>query len=497
MSNIATKLWGYAGVLLEDGIDYGDYVEQITFLLFLKMAEERELELPKGCRWTDLSKLAGEDLLEGYQGILAKLSKQPGILGKIYYRAESRFKKPERLKKLVNMIDEEEWASLDLDVKGDAYEGLVERAAAEGKKGMGQFFTPRRLIESVVRCIKPDPRTAKDFTLMDPACGTGGFLLASYEWFKQLTGGAIERSLSQRVHNRTYYGQDHGDRPRRLALMNFHLHGLADNVTGGDTIYDPPGSEKYDVVLTNPPFKSSSSGGVPNRDDFVVSTSNKQLNFLQHIITVLKPGGRAAVVLPDNVLFTDQAGEVMEQLCTRCDLHTVLRLPRGTFSPYCPGVKANVLFFTKGVPTRQIWIYDCRTNVPGVTKKDRPLSMAHFEEFERCYGIDPSGRAGSKKGKPRAEDDSPADNRIAVLGGKGDRWRSFPVADAKARDYKLDGFKWLKEESLTDSDELPDPAEVVTDAISELESAIDELNQILTLLENGNGKSSKHAEATA
>lgn len=480
MSNIATKLWGYAGVLLEDGIDYGDYVEQITYLLFLKMAAERELDLPKGCTWPTLSKLAGEELLDSYQSILTKLSKQPGILGKIYFRAESRFKKPERLKKLVNMIDEEEWASLDLDVKGDAYEGLVERAAAEGKKGMGQFFTPRRLIEAVVRCIKPDPRASKDFTLIDPACGTGGFLLAADAWLKDQTKGVMERSLADRVHKRTYFGQDHGDRPRRLALMNFHLHGLADNVSGGDTIYDPPGSEKYDVVLTNPPFKSSSSGGAPNRDDFVVETSNKQLNFVQHIITVLKPGGRAAVVLPDNVLFTDQAGEVMEQLCTRCDLHTVLRLPRGTFSPYCPGVKANVLFFTKGVPTKNVWIYDARTNVPGITKKDRPLTSEHFAEFERCYGIDPNGRHGPKQGKARDEHDSPEGEK-GWLGGN--RWKKFGVAAVKERDFKLDGFKWLKDESLDDADDLPEPEELATDAISELEAAVEELQLVLGLLE--------------
>jgi type I restriction enzyme M protein len=487
MSSIATKLWGYAGVLLEDGIDYGDYVEQITYLLFLKMAAEKDLDLPNGCRWSDLARLSGEELLDDYQTTLRTLSKQKGILGQIYYRAESRFKKPERLKKLVNMIDEEDWASLDLDVKGDAYEGLVERAAAEGKKGMGQFFTPRRLIEAVVRCVKPDPRTSKNFTLIDPACGTGGFVLSAYGWLKDQTGGAMERTLSKRVHEATYFGQDHGDRPRRLALMNFYLHGLAANITGGDTIYDPPGSARYDVVLTNPPFKSSSSGGMPTRDDFVVSTSNKQLNFLQHLVTVLKPGGRGAIVLPDSVLFTDQAADVMQQLCERCDLHTVLRLPRGTFSPYCPGVKANVLFFTKGLPTNEVWIYDGRTNVPGVTKKDRPLTETHFAEFERCYGIDPAGRAGVKKGQTRSEEDSP-DGGPGWLGGN--RWRPFSIGEVKGRDYKLDGFKWLREDSLSESSELPEPAELATDAISELEAAIDELNQLMTLLENGNRKSS-------
>jgi len=275
--------------------------------------------------------------------------------------------------------------------------------------------------------------------------------------------------------------------------MNFYLHGLGDTITGGDTLYDPPGTKMYDVVLTNPPFGNSSAGGAPRRDDFVIATSNKQLNFIQHIITVLKPNGRAAVVLPDNVLFTDQASGIMEHLCTCCDLHTVLRLPRGTFSPYCPGVKANVLFFTKGKPTHTVWIYDCRTNVPGVTKKDRPLSKLHFEEFEHCYGLDPNGQSGPQRRKARAESDSPADNGIAVIGGRGDRWRSFSINEVRSRTFKLDGLRWLREESLSDSDELPEPADLVTDSISEFESAIDELNQVMAILENGNNKPVSHA----
>ena len=250
--------------------------------------------------------------------------------------------------------------------------------------------------------------------------------------------------------------------------MNLYLHGIEPMITLGDSIYEPPSNERFDVVLTNPPFGTKGANQAPEREDFTVATSNKQLNFVQHILTVLKQGGRAAVVLPDNCLFADQAGEVFKLLTEDCSLHTVLRLPRGTFTPYSQGVKANVVFFTKGYPTECVWIYDARTNVAGITKKDRPLAPAHFAEFERCYGKDPNGKAKRKT----------ADSNE-------DRWRSFHISEVKERDFKLEGFKWLKEESLDDADELPEPAELVTDAIEELEEAVGDLNQVLLLLENG------------
>jgi type I restriction enzyme M protein len=258
--------------------------------------------------------------------------------------------------------------------------------------------------------------------------------------------------------------------------MNLFLHGIEPHLRLGDAIYEPPPSERFDVILTNPPFGTKGANQAPVRDDFTIATSNKQLNFVQHILTLLKPGGRAAVVLPDNCLFADQAGEVMEIVTQDCDLHTVLRLPRGTFTPYSQGVKANVVFFTKGYPTEKVWIYDARTNVPGITKKDRPLTAAHFAAFERCYGKDPNGRAKRKPGDS-AED----------------RWRSFHISEVKERDFKLDGFKWLREDSLDDTDDLPEPEELATDAIAELEEAVNELNQILQLLENGNGAPTTHS----
>jgi type I restriction enzyme M protein len=262
-------------------------------------------------------------------------------------------------------------------------------------------------------------------------------------------------------------------RPRRLSLMNLYLHGIQPTIRLGDSIYEPPTSDRFDVILTNPPFGTKGANQAPEREDFTVATSNKQLNFVQHCMTLLKPGGRAAVVLPDNCLFADQAGEVFKILTEDCDLHTVLHLPRGTFTPYSPGVKANVVFFTKGYPTENVRIYDARTNVPSITKKDRPLTPKHFAEFENCYGGKPDGKV------KRKDSDS-----------KEDRWRSFDISEVKEREFKLDGFKWLREESLEDADDMPEPEELATDAIEELEEAVSELNRVLALLDNGSPSAS-------
>src|SRR5262245_36219637 len=296
MSDIVQKLWGFCHTLRHDGIDYGDYIEQITFLLFLKMADEKGVAIPKGRDWPTLRDQTGTALLDFYADTLRALAKTPGMLGDIYAEAQSRFNNAVNLKQLVNLIDETEWTALDKDIKAEAYEGLLEKAASEGKKGAGQYFTPRVLIQSVVRCVKPDPRAHTGFTVCDPACGTGGFLVAAYEWFNKLTkGGAIDRDLARRVRSKTYFGQELVARPRRLALMNLYLHNIDANIPLGDTIYDPPARRDFDVILTNPPFGTRGANQAPDRDDFTVSTSNKQLNFLQHVLTVLRPGGRAAV----------------------------------------------------------------------------------------------------------------------------------------------------------------------------------------------------------
>lgn len=471
MTDVVAKLWGFCHTLRHDGIDYGDYIEQITYLLFLKMADERGLNLPTDTEWAFLRKQSGTELTDAYIEALRILGKQPEILGDIFSGAQSRFTNPANLKKLIELVDEIEWTSLDVDVKAAAFEGLLEKAASEGKKGAGQYFTPRLLIQSIVRCMKPDPRVSKDFKIGDPACGTGGFLVSSYEWLISETKGALDREIAKRVKTGTYYGQELVARPRRLALMNLYLHQVEPHIKFGDSIYEVPASERFDVVLTNPPFGTKGAKQAPERDDFVISTSNKQLNFLQHVLTILKPGGRAAVVVPDNVLFADQAGEVFKVLMEDCDVHTVLRCPRGTFTPYSPGTKTNVMFFTKGLPTHNVWIFDARANVPAITKKDRPLRASHFAEFESCYGKDPNGRA------KRAEKDS--------LGG---RWRNFSLEEVQGHHYKLDAFKWLRDEENDDPDDLPEPEELITEVMEELKLAMDDLQDIQELIEGNGGQ---------
>ena len=266
MSDIVQKLWGFCHTLRHDGIDYGDYIEQITFLLFLKMADEKHVSLPRGCDWSTLRDKSGTDILDDYSDVLKTLGKTSGILGDIYAEAQSRFNNAVNLKKLINLIDEIEWTSLGVDVKAAAYEGLLEKAASEGKKGAGQYFTPRVLIQSIVRCMKPDPRAHADFTICDPACGSGGFLVDAYEWLLgQTKGGAIDRAVAKRVRTKTFYGQDLVARPRRLALMNLYLHGIEPTIALVDTIYEPPSSQRFDVVLTNPPFGTRGANQAPDR----------------------------------------------------------------------------------------------------------------------------------------------------------------------------------------------------------------------------------------
>jgi type I restriction enzyme M protein len=472
MSDVVQRFWGFCHTLRHDGIDYGDYIEQITYLLFLKMADERAIDLSRlaapgssgprmDCSWPALERRSGTDLTEHYAGVLRMLGRQTGMLGEIFAGAVSRFNNPANLKRLIDLIDETEWTQLDVDLKAAVFEGLLEKAASEGKKGAGQYFTPRLLIQSIVRCVKPDPRTHAEFAICDPACGTGGFLVVAHEWLLSESGG--DRALVERVRHGTYFGQELVPRPRRLALMNLRLHGLEPQIKQGDSIYEAPDDRQFDVVLTNPPFGNKGANQVPERRDFVIKTSNKQLNFLQHVMTILKPGGRAAVIVPDNCLFADQAAEVFKILTQECNLHTVLRLPNGTFTPYSAGTKTNVVFFTKGTLTENVWVYDARSNVPRITKKDRPLTREHLAGFEACYGADPGGRA-----------------RRSAADCREDRWRSFSIAEVRAREFKIDGLKWLKDESI--DDDLPEPSELATDAIAELESAVQDLSLVIDLL---------------
>jgi type I restriction enzyme M protein len=466
MTDVVNKLWGFCHTLRHDGVDYGDYIEQLTYLLFLKMADERGVDVPVETDWPYLRKLSGTDLLDAYIEALRTLGKQPGILGDIFGGAQNRFTNPVNLGKLIGLIDETEWISIDTDIKAEAFEGLLEKAASEGKKGAGQYFTPRILIQSMVRCMKPDPRVSKDFSIDDPACGTGGFLVAAYEWLKAETGGAFDRDIAMRIRTTTYFGQELVARPRRLALMNMYLHQVEPHIALADSIYEVPSAQRYDVILTNPPFGTKGANQAPDRDDFVVQTSNKQLNFIQHVLTILKPGGRAAVVVPDNVMFAQQAGEVFRVLMEDCDLHSVIRCPRGTFSPYTEGTQTNVIFFTKGYPTERVWIYDARSNIPKINKKSRPLTAAHFADFEKCFGGDPNGLS------VRSDRDSPED-----------RWRCFTIDDVKQRDYKLHALQWLRDEELDDPDDLPEPEELIAEAVEELQLALESLAGIQALIE--------------
>ena len=464
MSDIVQKLWGFCHTLRHDGVDYGDYIEQLTYLLFLKMADEKSVDVPKGYDWASLRTLSGVDLADHYNVTLRKLRDAGGLLSEIFTQATSRFSNPVNLRRLISMIDEEEWSAMDVDVKGQAFEGLLERAASEGKKGAGQYFTPRPLIQSICRVMKPDPRGKPGFTISDPACGTGGFLVCAWEWLMAESAGVLDRSETKRIRTQTYFGQDLVARPRRLALMNLYLHGVEPHIYLGDTIYEANRGDEHDVILTNPPFGTKGANQAPEREDFTIETSNKQLNFLQHVVNTLKPAGRAAVVLPDNCLFEDKAGEVFEIVMQDCAVHTLLRLPRGTFTPYSQGVKANVVFLQKGLPTEETWIFDARSNVPGVTKKERPLSSANFAEFEQFYGVDPNGHS-----------------QRADQGPEG-RFRRFSIQQIKERGYKLD-VTWLKDDSLEDSDELPEPQDLAAEAITELEAVVDDLREIIALIE--------------
>lgn len=473
-TDVVGKLWGFCNTLRHDGINYGDYIEQLTYLLFLKLADEKGLAVPATCGWPTLRDRSGTELLEHYLEVLRTLAKEKGILGDIFAGSLSRFREPVNLKKLIALIDETEWAALDVDLKGQAYEGLLQKYAAE-QKGAGQYFTPREAIRSVVRCTLPgllrtqpaigNRQSAIDFTIHDPACGTAGFLIGAYEWIMGQTheGADLRREDREQLQKRTFSGGEIVLETRRLAMMNLYLHEIETEISYGDSLAEGPhAAKRFDCVLTNPPFGTKGAGDVPTREDFTVQTSNKQLNFLQHVMHILKPGGRAAIVLPDNVLFEDHAGRDVRRLLLKdCDLNTILRLPIGTFTPYSPGVKANILFFRKGQATEEVWIHDLRTNVEKVTK-GRPLTADYFKDFESCY-----------QRKPRAETA---------------HFRRFSRDEITKRDDNLDIF-WLKDESLGDADDLPEPEDLVSEAVTQLETALDALNELALILDrNGNNK---------
>jgi type I restriction enzyme M protein len=483
---IVQKLWNYCNILRDDGLSYGDYVEQLTYLLFLKMAYERTQPpfdekpiVPKEFGWQALIAKDGDDLEIQYRHTLEALGKKPGMLGIIFRKAQNKIQDPAKLKRLVaDLIDREQWTSLDADVKGDAYEGLLEKNAQDTKGGAGQYFTPRALIRAMVECIRPQPGER----ICDPACGTGGFLLAAHDYVSD--NNKLDKRQKKHLKLEALHGVELVDSVARLCAMNLLLHGVGPDsdeveppVTRDDSLREDPG-ERYEVVLTNPPFGKKSSVRVINeegdedretltvvRDDFWTSTSNKQLNFVQHVKTLLEINGRAAVVVPDNVLFEGGAGEtVRRKLLHECDVHTLLRLPTGIF--YAQGVKANVLFFDKRAGsekpwTKQLWIYDLRTN-KHFTLKTNPLQRSDLDEFVACYN--PANRQKRKATWSEKNPDG--------------RWRMYAYDELVARDKASLDIFWLRDESLADSANLPPPEVIADEMIEDLRAALEELEQL-------------------
>jgi type I restriction enzyme M protein len=489
-NRIVQKLWGFCQVLRDDGLSYQDYLEQLTFLLFLKMADERAgggmQPIPAGYRWSDLAApdKEGARLEEHYRETLKRLGEAGGMLGLVFRKAQNKIQDPAKLRQLVvELIGRENWSAMAADVKGEAYEGLLERNAQDTKSGAGQYFTPRALIEAIVDCVQPAPGEV----IVDPACGTGGFLLAAHEYVR--AHHRLDRDQKKHLRYEALRGVELVDGVSRLCAMNLLLHGIGPDddereppIRTDDALRAQPPAVA-DVVLTNPPFGKKSSitvvneegesdkqSVIYNRPDFWTTTSNKQLNFVQHVRSLLRIGGRAAVVVPDNVLFEGGAGEtVRKKLLAECDVHTLLRLPTGIF--YAQGVKANVLFFERrpgaAEPwTRAVWVYDLRTNQHFTLKQNR-LARGDLDEFVACY------RPGARS--ERAATWS-ASNPIG-------RWRSYSHAEIAARDKcSLDLF-WLRDESLEDSASLPEPHLIAQEIADDLRSALAEIEDVLGDLE--------------
>lgn len=488
-SEIVNKVWNYAHVLRDDGVGYGDYVEQITFLIFLKMADEREVSgqqvaVPSEHNWSKLVKLDGDALEIQYRHTLEALGKAGGMLGTIFRKAQNKIQDPAKLERLIKMIEKEAWSTLPVDVKGEIYEGLLERNAQDVKGGAGQYFTPRALIEAMTEVMQPD--ISKLHTVADPASGTGGFLLAAYDY---MAPHAKSKKEQKHLRENALRGNDIVDSVTRLCAMNLYLHGIgsADGecpVVSQDALAKEVGDDdRVDIVLANPPFGKKSSITVMSektgkaekekltyeREDFWATTSNKQLNFVQHIANMLKIDGKAAVVVPDNVLFEGGAGEtVRKNLLDRCDLHTILRLPTGIF--YAQGVKANVIFFdakpaSKTAWTKNVWIYDFKTNVHKTLKQNR-LSKSDFEEFIELYK---PGEMNDRKATWNEENDE-------------GRWRSYSYDEVIARDKtNLDIF-WLKDDTLEDTENLPAPPILAAEIVEQLEAALLEFRSVEEVL---------------
>ena len=484
MNNIAQKIWSYCDTLRDDGLGYNDYLEQLTYLLFLKMADENlnKYNLPSICNWKDLVLNSGGSLLEQYEQILKTLAESGGMLEKIFAGAQNKIHDSVKLKKLLQLIDEDNWSTTDTDVKGEIYETLLQKNAENS--GAGQYFTPRPVIQAMVECINPQPLE----TIADPSCGTGGFFLGSLNYIRE--HNTLTDAQANFLKFDTFHGWEIEKSTARLCLMNLYLHGVGDlQKTPDIQVSDSLNPKKINkeipsvrIVLANPPFGKSSSDtptidenqakkdGFFLRKDFWVTTGNKQLAFLQHIVSMLDENGRAAVVLPDNVLFEGGAGEIIRtNLLRETNLHTILRLPTGIF--YAHGVKSNVLFFEKKdklskVGTDNVWIYDYRTNVHH-TPKNNPISYKHLQDFVAKY------KGGSES--ERSESWS-ANNPQG-------RWKKFTYNSIIERDKANMDIFWIKDDNLIDIDNLPEPDVLIDDIIENIESALANFRTIREALE--------------
>ena len=458
---LTKKVWNLATTLAGAGVAFTDYITQLTYLLFLKMdAENEELfeeesSIPEGYRWRNLVELDGLDLTEQYEKTLKILSEQDNLIGTIFTKAQNEIDKPVYLKKVISMINKEQWLVMDGDVKGAIYEGILEKNGQDKKSGAGQYFTPRPLIQAMVDCIKPKIGE----TVCDPACGTGGFLLAAYDCMKQQSQNRNKRGF---LNNKALHGVDNTPLVVTLASMNLYLHGIGTDrspIACEDSLEKEPDT-LVDVILANPPFGTRPAGSVDiNRPDFYVETKNNQLNFLQHMMLMLKTGGRAAVVLPDNVLFEGGAGEtIRKKLLSDLNLHTILRLPTGIF--YAQGVKANVLFFTKGHPTKDIWFYDYRTDVKHTLATNK-LQRHHLDDFVASYTAN-----------PRVE----TYNEDTARDG---RWRKYAVEDIMARDKTSLDITWIKAGGEEEQFTLDELMTNITTQASNISKAVAQLQKLM------------------
>lgn len=467
--SLTKKVWNLATILSSQGVGFTDYITQLTYLLFLKMDNENveifgeSSAIPEGYRWNDLTELDGLDLIEQYEKTLKLLSQEDNLIGTIYTKAQNKIDKPVYLKKVITLIDEENWLSMDGDVKGAIYESILEKNGQDKKSGAGQYFTPRPLINTMVEVTRPQIGE----TVCDPACGTGGFLLAAYDYMKEQSQDKDKRTF---LRDKALHGNDNTPLVVTLASMNLYLHGIGTErspIECCDSLEKEPDT-LVDVVLANPPFGNRPAGSTDiasMRTDLYVSTSNNQLNFMQHIMLMLKNGGRAAVVLPDNVLFEGGAGEVIrKKLLTEFNLHTILRLPTGIF--YANGVKANVLFFSKGSKTNETWYYDYRTNVKH-TLATNPMRRQHLDDFVNCYNANNI----QHRTETYSEENTSG------------RWRKYTSTELLNRDKTSLDITWIKTGEDTVDMSLAELMAQIEEKSSNIAKAVASLKDIIGKIE--------------